>query len=274
MKNIVSLLILALTGVFFFTASYAQEPDAAKAAEINASNIHLSGQIIDKKTRAPLPGATIHLQNTTHEVLTDDHGKFKFLTGQKLPVVFIVSYVGYQTREITINQRENIVVELNESNTQLSDVVVVGYGTQSRKHLISSVTKVHAGEVKSIPVAGVDAQLQGKASGVQINSNTGVPGDGVFIRVRGATSINASNDPLYVVDGVFGPGYGMAICITAVRPPTRLISYAWQKFTWFAPRRVHSRINWQRPQRTWMLYATGLSCPIARFPVKMSCCWL
>lgn len=203
MKNIVSLLILALTGVFFFTASYAQEPDAAKAAEINASNIHLSGQIIDKKTRAPLPGATIHLQNTTHEVLTDDHGKFKFLTGQKLPVVFIVSYVGYQTREITINQRENIVVELNESNTQLSDVVVVGYGTQSRKHLISSVTKVHAGEVKSIPVAGVDAQLQGKASGVQINSNTGVPGDGVFIRVRGATSINASNDPLYVVDGVF-----------------------------------------------------------------------
>ena len=173
------------------------------AVKTSTDNIILSGRVIDDKTRAPLPGATIHIKGTTHEVAADDKGAFKFVTGQKLPSVFVITNIGYQPREITVNQATDIVITLHETNAQLSDVVVVGYGTQQRKNLISSITKVNASEVKELPVAGVDAQLQGKASGVQINSNTGVPGDGVFIRVRGATSINASNDPLYVVDGVF-----------------------------------------------------------------------
>ncbi|HEX2535474.1 MAG TPA: TonB-dependent receptor, partial [Chitinophagaceae bacterium] len=84
-----------------------------------------------------------------------------------------------------------------------SDVVVVGYGTQQRKNLIGSVSKVNPAETKNIPAGSFDAQLQGKVPGVQISSNTGVPGEAVNIRVRGATSINADNDPLYVVDGVF-----------------------------------------------------------------------
>ncbi|WP_205511244.1 SusC/RagA family TonB-linked outer membrane protein [Longitalea arenae] len=184
--------------------SFSQEsPENTHPAKVVTNNINLSGRIIDDKTKAPLPGATIHIKGTTHEVSADDKGNFKFVTGQKLPSVFLVTYVGYQAREITITQPDNIVITLHESNSHLNDVVVVGYGTQSRRNLISSITKVNAAEVKEIPVAGVDAQLQGKAAGVQINSNTGVPGDGVFIRVRGATSINASNDPLYVVDGVF-----------------------------------------------------------------------
>ncbi|KAA2240781.1 TonB-dependent receptor [Chitinophaga agrisoli] len=169
----------------------------------NNSNITLSGVVIDAQTKTPLPGATIHLKNTTHDGVTNDKGEFNFLTGQKLPITFQLTYIGYKQAEITVNQRTNIVLALEAANTQLNDVVVVGYGTQQRKSLISSIAKVTAADVKDIPVAGVDAQLQGKAAGVQINSNTGVPGDGVFIRVRGATSINASNDPLYVVDGVF-----------------------------------------------------------------------
>jgi len=169
----------------------------------NQDNITLSGVVIDAQTKTPLPGATVHIKNTTHDGLTNDKGEFNFLTGQHLPVTFQISYIGYKQAEITANQRTGIVLALEAANTQLNDVVVVGYGTQQRKSLISSISKVNASGIKDIPVAGVDAQLQGKAAGVQINSNTGVPGDGVFIRVRGATSINASNDPLYVVDGVF-----------------------------------------------------------------------
>ncbi|HUP13213.1 MAG TPA: carboxypeptidase-like regulatory domain-containing protein, partial [Niastella sp.] len=155
----------------------------APTVKTSTDNIILSGRIIDDKTKAPLPGATIHIKGTTHEVATDEKGVFKFVTGQRLPSIFQVTYVGYQPREITINQAEDITITLHETNSQLNDVVVVGYGTQQRKNLISSITKVNAAEVKDLPVAGVDAQLQGKASGVQINSNTGVPGDGVFIRV-------------------------------------------------------------------------------------------
>jgi TonB-linked SusC/RagA family outer membrane protein len=166
-------------------------------------NIALSGHIIDYKSKTPLAGATIHIKGTTHEVQTGPKGDFKFVTGQKNPVVFIVSYVGYETLETTIDSYTNIVVSLKQASAQLNDVVVVGYGTQKRKALISAVSSINASETKSIPVAGFNEQLQGKAPGVQINSNTGIPGDGVFVRVRGATSINAGNDPLYIVDGVF-----------------------------------------------------------------------
>jgi TonB-linked SusC/RagA family outer membrane protein len=92
---------------------------------------------------------------------------------------------------------------LPEAGNQLSDVVVVGYGTQTRRSLASSIAKVDAEETRQIPVASFDAQLQGKAAGLQVNSQSGTPGEGIRIRVRGSTSIYAGNDPLYIVDGVF-----------------------------------------------------------------------
>lgn len=197
------LMLALLVPVIAFSQENPAKNTPSPAERTSTDNIILSGRVVDDKTKLPLPGATIHIKGTTHEVAADEKGTFKFVTGQKLPSVFLVTNVGYQAKEITITQPQDIVIALHENNSQLSDVVVVGYGTQQRKNLISSISKVNAAEVKELPVAGVDAQLQGKASGVQINSNTGVPGDGVFIRVRGATSINASNDPLYVVDGVF-----------------------------------------------------------------------
>lgn len=167
------------------------------------NNIYIGGRVLDETTHEPLSGATVHIKGTTHEVITDDKGIFKFITGQKVPVTFIVSYVGYQTRELYTTQAQDNEITLQGAAGQLNDVVVVGYGTQERKKLIGVVTKVKGDEIKQIPAAGVDAQLQGKAAGVQINSNSGVPGDAVFIRIRGTTSINAGNDPLYIVDGVF-----------------------------------------------------------------------
>jgi len=197
MKNYVGLALLLLP--FLLPA---QEPATGTPATAQ-DNVSLSGHVIDEKSKLPLAGATIHIKGTTHEVQTDAKGAFKFVTGQKIPVVFIVSYVGYETSETSINRYNDIVVSLHEASTQLNDVVVVGYGTQKRKALISAVSSVTAKDIKSIPVAGFNEQLQGKAAGLQVNSNTGIPGDGAFVRVRGATSINASNDPLYIIDGVF-----------------------------------------------------------------------
>src|SRR5438132_11893 len=145
MKKAVGAWLLFIPFISFSQVVNTENIDSVKSAKAN--NITLSGRIVDNKTKAILPGATIHIKGTTHEVLTDEKGAFKFVTGQKLPVVFLVTYVGYQTREITINQPENILISLNESNAQLSDVVVVGYGTQQRKNLISSITKVNAAEV-------------------------------------------------------------------------------------------------------------------------------
>lgn len=169
----------------------------------NNNNISLQGKVYDARTRAALPGATVHIIGTTHEVVTDKNGEFRFVTGQKPPFVLLVSFVGYQTKQDTVTSTGTVAVLLEESSSQLNDVVVVGYGTQTRKNLIGSVAKVNAEETKQVPVASFDAQLQGKAAGVQVNSQSGVPGEGVRIRVRGSTSINASNDPLYIVDGVF-----------------------------------------------------------------------
>ncbi|KAA2243868.1 TonB-dependent receptor [Chitinophaga agrisoli] len=88
-------------------------------------------------------------------------------------------------------------------NRSLSEVIVVGYGAQSKKTLVGAVTSIKAAAIQGRPAASFDQQLQGRALGVQVSANTGIPGDGIFFRIRGTTSINAGNDPLYVVDGVF-----------------------------------------------------------------------
>jgi TonB-linked SusC/RagA family outer membrane protein len=165
-------------------------------------NSTLEGRVIDAKTRETLPGATVSIKGTTHSVATDAEGRFKFVTGQKFPYTLVVSFMGYKTKEVIANS-ETITINLDDTPNQLNDVVVVGYGVQQRRDLVGSVSKIDPAATKTIPEGSFDAQLQGKASGVQINSNIGVPGSDIYIRVRGATSINASNSPLYVIDGVF-----------------------------------------------------------------------
>jgi TonB-dependent starch-binding outer membrane protein SusC len=187
------LFFLALSALFF-TSLHAQQG--------NNQNINLTGTVTDKND-APLAGATVHIKGTTHEVVTDRNGVFRFLTGQHVPVVVSVTFVGYQEQDAEITSLQPITVKLQESSGRLNDVVVIGYGTQRRKDLTSSISSIKQEEVAAIPVASFDAQLQGKAPGLQINSNTGVPGDGVFVRIRGTTSINADNNPLYIIDGVF-----------------------------------------------------------------------
>ena len=182
------------SGLFYFLRSHTAAAlllmvFALPSFAQNNNNVTLVGKVYDSKTGVALPGATVHIKGTTHEVVTDKEGEFRFITGQHPPLVLVVSYIGFKTREENVTSTGFISINLQGTTNQLSDVVVVGYGTQTRRSLASSIAKVDAEETKQIPVASFDAQLQGKAAGLQVNSQSGTPGEGIRIRVRGSTSI-------------------------------------------------------------------------------------
>ncbi|GAB2788649.1 TonB-dependent receptor [Rhabdobacter roseus] len=163
--------------------------------------VAIRGKVTDPNDEG-LPGVSIRLKDTNVGTTTDSEGNFQItVPGEDKTLIF--SFIGYQTQEVKIAKQTTLRIKLDPDQRQLNEVVVIGYGSQERKNLIGSISKIDPAETKSIPVGSFDAQLQGKVSGVQISSNTGVPGEAVSVRVRGATSINADNSPLYVVDGVF-----------------------------------------------------------------------
>ncbi|NGM66244.1 SusC/RagA family TonB-linked outer membrane protein [Sphingobacterium sp. SGR-19] len=166
---------------------------------INAS---LVGTVVDATTKDPIEGATVQLEAVTHSVKTDRNGRFSFVTGQKLPFKLTVTSVGYATQNLVI-EKSPVVIELHRSTEDLDEVVVVGYTTIAKKNLIGAVDRVSQQAVKDIPTGSFDAQLQGKVAGMQVAASTGIPGEALHVRLRGATSINADNNPLYVIDGVF-----------------------------------------------------------------------
>ncbi|MEI6948398.1 TonB-dependent receptor [Paraflavisolibacter sp. H34] len=172
------------------------------------SNIVLSGTVVDKATRLPLAGSTVHIKGTTHEVVTNEKGEFKFVTGQKLPVTYTISYVGYQTADLVQDKDGNFIAVLELSGNQLNDVVVVGYGRQKRSDVTGSVASVSAKALNQ-PVSSLDQALKGAAPGVQVTQTSGQPGGGVSIRIRGGSSIQGGNEPLYVIDGF--PVYNEAV---------------------------------------------------------------
>ena len=171
------------------------------AQSSGSSSLVVSGKVTDEN-KEPLPGVSIRVHNTSQGAVSDVEGNFK-ITLTKPNELLTFSFIGYKTLQINSGNRSTINVELASDHKLLNEIVVVGYGTQERKNLIGSISKIDPSETKGIPTGSFDAQLQGKVAGVQISSSTGVPGEAINIRVRGATSINASNDPLYVLDGVF-----------------------------------------------------------------------
>ncbi len=172
------------------------------AAQAVGQNRTVTGTVTGKEDDQPLPGVSVTLKGTNRGAVSDINGAVQLaVPDAKGTLVF--SFIGYKTQEIPLTDQPKITVQLEADQRQLGEVVVVGYGTQDRKNLVGAVTQVNADEIRNRPVASFDQGLQGKAPGVQVSANTGVPGDVIFFRIRGTTSINASNDPLYVIDGVF-----------------------------------------------------------------------
>ena len=181
--------------IFIPFASFAQTTNPA------ASNT-LHGKVVDAGTKQPVTGAVVRIKGTNKAVATNSLGEFALATDQSFPYTIQVSFIGYDKAEIKVTG-ELVTVSLTSATSQLNDVVVVGYGTQKKEDLTGSVSKINTAEISKQPVASFDAQLQGQAAGVQVTNPSGVPGQSIFVRVRGTTSINSSSDPLYIVDGVF-----------------------------------------------------------------------
>lgn len=201
MKNfsVLSYAILVLLVLYTFVPVLAQQPQPI----INAS---LIGTVIDGTTKEPIEGVTIQLEAVTHRVKTDRHGKFQFVTGQKLPFTLILTFVGYQKKRVVINTSP-AVIELSPTSEDLEEVVVVGYGTQKRRDLTGAVASLPENLLKQ-PVSSLDQTLKGGISGVQVTQTSGQPGGGVSIRIRGGASVQGGNEPLYVIDGF--PVYNQA----------------------------------------------------------------
>lgn len=165
-------------------------------------NIVFGGRIVEERSKAPLAGATVHIIGTTHEVITGKDGSFNFLTGQRLPVTLVISYVGYTTREILVNQKfSEIGLQPKENN--LDEVVVTAVGIKrSAKALSYSVSELKGKDLTNAREANIVAALSGKVAGVQINNSGGSPGGSSSIRIRGNNSLLGNNAPLFILDGI------------------------------------------------------------------------
>jgi len=161
----------------------------------------VSGVITSAEDGLPVIGASILLKGTSSGTVTDVDGTYS-LNVPGNDAVLVISYTGLKTQEITVGNRTTINVVMESNVAFLDEVVVTGYGSQGRRVLTSAVSSVRAEDIENLPSASVDQLVQGRAAGVQISSNSGTPGGGMFVRVRGTTSITASSDPLYVIDGI------------------------------------------------------------------------
>lgn len=160
----------------------------------------VKGTITDAKTGESLIGVSVVPKNLPGSgTVTDYDGVFS-LNVQR-GTILSISYVGYQSVEVTANS-EKIDIKLNESSELLDEVVVIGYGTAKRKDVTTAISSVSTKDLEQRPIVSAGQAIQGKAAGVSVMSPNGTPGAEMSIRVRGTTSINGSNDPLYVVDGV------------------------------------------------------------------------
>lgn len=159
----------------------------------------LTGQITDKNGE-PLIGVSIKVQNSNIGTMTDDNGNYTINVDEG--AILEVSYIGHVTQLIKTNGRNQINIRLEEDANIMDEVVVIAYGTVKKKDLTGSVSTVKAEDLKDIPVARVDQMLQGRIAGAEVMSTSGEPGAGTSIRIRGTRSISATNEPLFVVDGV------------------------------------------------------------------------
>ncbi|HEY0174962.1 MAG TPA: SusC/RagA family TonB-linked outer membrane protein, partial [Pedobacter sp.] len=158
----------------------------------------ISGKVITSDDRKPVPGASIKIKNAPGGTVTDLNGVFSLTVNPT--DILIVSFVGYEPKEVPVNRQSTLNIVLQAMRNDLTEVIVTGYTTQRKKDLTGAVSVVDVVQLKAQPAASAVEALQGKAPGVQI-VNDGAPGSTPQIRIRGFSTIN-NNDPLYVVDGV------------------------------------------------------------------------
>ena len=171
--------------------------------QLKAENWLVRGKVLDEKTKEALIGVSILEKNTTNGTVTDFEGNFS-LTVNSRNAILNISYIGYVTQQVSVDNNQVLEVLLKEDSEQLDEVVVVGYGAQKKATLSGSVTSVGGEKLARTPVVNLSQGIAGRLPGVVAVSNTSEPGyDGATITIRGVNTFGKS-DPLIVVDGVPG----------------------------------------------------------------------
>ena len=167
----------------------------------------ITGVVVDAATAEPIIGANVIIQGTTNGTITDFDGNF-ILSVEK-GATLEISYMGYKS--VTVPAADGLKVELGEDTELLDEVVVVGYGVVKKNDATGSVTAIKPDEMNKGLQTNAQDMIQGKIAGVNITTSDGSPGGGAAIRIRGGSSLNASNDPLIVIDGLAMDNNGIHI---------------------------------------------------------------
>lgn len=167
----------------------------------------VSGRTLDE-SGVELPGVSVRVKGTNTGAVSDFDGNYSIQVPDA-NAVLVFSYVGFKTVEINVGGRSSVDVTLEEDLQQLDEVVVVGYGTQRKEAVTGSVASVKGGEIREMPAPNISQAIQGRVAGVEMTPTSSKPGASMQIRIRGTRSLNASNDPLVVLDGIpFGGSIG------------------------------------------------------------------
>lgn len=161
----------------------------------------VSGKVTSADDGAPVPGANVLEKGTSNGTTTDMDGNYRISVSSE-SAVLVFSFVGFSSQEVAVGNQTQVNVTLQSDITTLSEVVITGYGQQEKRDVTGVVTEVKATSFNKGNIISPDQLIAGKIAGVQITPNSGEPGTGGTVRIRGGTSITASNDPLYVVDGI------------------------------------------------------------------------
>ncbi|TWI81465.1 TonB-linked SusC/RagA family outer membrane protein [Lacibacter cauensis] len=168
--------------------------------QVWAQTKDVTGKVTDSKDGSPLAGATVKVKGTTKVTTTGADGTFKIsFSGNN--AVLQISSVGYEDQEVSVSGGD-VAISMTPGTTSLTEVLVVGYGQTVKRDLTTSVSRVKGADVANTPVPNFIQGVQGRAAGVFVESQSGKVGEGIKVRIRGASSISASNDPLYVIDGI------------------------------------------------------------------------
>ena len=168
----------------------------------------ITGTVVDDM-HEPIIGANVLVKGTSTGVITDTDGKF--ILEVPANAILQITYIGYVSKEITVGSQTNISVTLSEDAKAIDEVIVIGYGSVKKSDLTGAVASVKTTEIQQTPIVSIDQGLVGRASGVQVVQTSGMPGAVASIRVRGSSSLQGGNEPLYVIDGFpvySGSGFG------------------------------------------------------------------
>ncbi|GAA0893486.1 TonB-dependent receptor [Fulvivirga kasyanovii] len=165
------------------------------------SQTKITGKVSSEEGET-LPGVSVVVKGTTQGTVTDIDGSYNISVPPDASTL-VFSFVGMNTQEVSINGKSVIDVQMSADIKQLSEVVIVGYGTQKKKDITSAVSTIDTDEIQNVPASySFDGAIQGKTAGLNVSSSSATPGSAINVNIRGVTSINASSQPLYVVDGV------------------------------------------------------------------------